>query len=151
MNETAEVILGSIDKLLSIEKAKSMSKLLYTACYFLKHKYKHHTVLNNGVCYHGLLHVFSKKTVNVQQMALSDSVATKTNTAETIHSETIGINTTKTNTAKMNTTHDTTTTTDNKSNGTTLINVNYNVCKFPYFLCSTIKKALKSSSNHTID
>ena len=84
-------------------------------------------------------------------MALSDSATTKINTAETINSETIKINATKTNTVKMNTTHDTTTTTDNISNDTTLINTNYNACKFLYFLCSTIKKSHKSSSNHTIE
>ena len=53
----------------------------------------------------------------------------------------------KTNTTKTNTSHDSTTST---ANCATKINVSYDACKFPFFVCSTIKKSLKSSTNYNI-
>ena len=126
VNETAEVIQDMIDKLLPIDEGKHVSRLLYTASYFLKHKYKHHIVLDDGVCYHGLSHALTKK-IHTQQLLLAVTNTTIRNTNISEGNE-------------SNTSHDITTTneitTTNTTNSTT---IEVNAWKFPFFVCSTIK------------
>ena len=123
VNETAEVIQDIIDKLVPSDEAKHASRLLSTASYFLKHKFKHHIVLNDDVCYHGLSHALKRKkdvSATITTNESNDTVITSTDTSQ-----------------------DSTTRTT-----TTNCNMSCNACKFPFFVCSTIKQYIQSSTNH---
>ncbi len=122
VNETAEVMQDIIDKLVPSDKAKHASRLLSTASYFLKHKFKHHIVLNDDVCYHGLSHALKRKkevSPTITTNESNDTVVTSTGTSK-----------------------DSTTSTT-----TTNCNMSCNACKFPFFVCSTIKQYIQSSTN----
>ena len=58
VNETGEMVQDIIDTLLDTEEAKHATNLLTSASYFLKHRYKHHVVLDDNICYHGLMYGF---------------------------------------------------------------------------------------------
>ena len=53
-----------IDTLFDTEEAKHATNLLTLASYFLKHRYKHHVVLDDNICYHGLTYGLKKKATS---------------------------------------------------------------------------------------
>ena len=86
VNETGEVMQDIIDKLLSPQEGKEASRLLCSASYFLKHVYKHHVLLNDDVCYHGLVHALKKpesnKSSNYSQTTSTSTTTTTTTTTK---------------------------------------------------------------------
>jgi len=77
VNESGEMVQDIIDTLLDTEEAKQATTLLTSASYFLKHRYKHHVVLNDNICYHGLTYGLKKKATSTT--AVSNTIKINNN------------------------------------------------------------------------
>ncbi len=62
VNEPCEMLQDVIDRCVCTTKQTEMARLLSSAQYFLKHKYKTHVLKNDDVCYHGLNYYLGRNT-----------------------------------------------------------------------------------------